>query len=118
MLTQVASTIAAGLRETDVVARWGGEEFLTLLPSTSLADATALAERIRQAVASTPMPMGADVQITVSIGVASSAEAHEDLTNTRWMHMLRAADAALYRAKENGRNRVCSAVGGAAETNS
>jgi diguanylate cyclase (GGDEF)-like protein len=112
VIIAVARSVQAVIRETDTLARWGGEEFLTLLPSTSLADATALAERIRQAVASTPMPMGADVQITVSIGVASSAEAHEDLTNTRWMHMLRAADAALYRAKENGRNRVCSAVGG------
>ena len=112
VIIAVARSVQAVIRETDTLARWGGEEFLTLLPSTTLTDAAALAERIRLAVASAPMPMKGDEQVTVSIGVASSAEAHEDLTNTRWMQMLRAADGALYRAKENGRNRVCCAPAG------
>ncbi|MBL8519887.1 MAG: GGDEF domain-containing protein [Betaproteobacteria bacterium] len=110
VIISVSTAIQAVIRETDTLARWGGEEFLALLPSTHLADALALADRIRRAVASAPMPAENAAAVTVSIGVASSAEVTEDLTNTRWTHMLRAADSALYRAKQAGRNRVCSAL--------
>lgn len=109
VIVTVARAIQAIIRETDTLARWGGEEFLAMLPSTSRADATALAERIRLAVAAAPLPVEGAGQVTVSIGVSSSDDAVEDLTNSRWMHMLRAADTALYRAKQGGRNRVCAA---------
>ncbi len=117
VIVTVARAVQAVIRETDTLARWGGEEFLALLPSTSLNDASALAERIRLAVASAPMPMGNNEQVTVSIGVAASDEAIEDLANARWVHMLRAADTALYRAKQSGRNRVCTAQPEAAPEN-
>jgi diguanylate cyclase (GGDEF)-like protein len=98
----VLQTMAA--RAGDVVARYGGEEFAVLLPNTSLEHAQQLAEAIRRAVARTVLfrVEGGDVTGTVCIGVASQVPGHADNPDG----MLRAADAALYRAKVSGRNRV------------
>jgi len=104
-LRQVAQELRAGLRAgTDRAFRFGGEEFLLLLRRTSLAEAVALAERLRRRVeaASISHPRAADAVITASFGVAAmrtgGATGGDDL--------VAAADAALYAAKRGGRNRV------------
>lgn len=99
MLQAIASLARASLRTTDVLGRWGGEEFLVLCPETSAEDALAVAERIRDAVAKGRYPSGR--AHTVSAGVASMAP--EDSVDL----LLQRADTALYRAKNSGRNRVC-----------
>jgi diguanylate cyclase (GGDEF)-like protein/PAS domain S-box-containing protein len=100
VLVGFAETIAAAIRPSDVFARLGGEEFAVLLPETTLSEATEIAERLRMLVAArcVSTPQG-ELSITVSLGCAT-AMPHADL--------LRSADAALYIAKKNGRNRVHS----------
>jgi len=98
VLETMADILRGRLRETDTMARWGGEEFLLLLPETGAEDAWRVAEALRRAVAEHPFP---DVgQVTISLGVAGLVreESGHDL--------LRRADAALYRAKAAGRNRA------------
>jgi diguanylate cyclase (GGDEF)-like protein len=97
LLREVARLLAASARQGDTVARWGGEEFVAVLPETSRAGALQLAERLRAAIDRVSLgPMRA----SASCGVASFLPG--DSTET----LLAAADAALYRAKENGRNRT------------
>jgi diguanylate cyclase len=97
MLRNVADILQLRARETDCVARWGGEEFAVLLPDTSFDFASALASDIRRLVADArPITDG----LTVSIGVGEIT-AGEDASA-----FFRRVDAALYRAKANGRNRV------------
>jgi diguanylate cyclase (GGDEF)-like protein len=94
-------------RGSDRFGRWGGEEFLAVLPETPLAQAHGLAERMRAQIAQTGFEFGGDTQrVTVSIGVAG-----EDLldwvdTEETWSRLVKAADDAMYRAKVAGRNRV------------
>jgi two-component system cell cycle response regulator len=100
ILKMVAQRIRFSLRSEDVVGRWGGEEFLTVLPMTPLSGALAVAERLRSSIAKTPMKADRHaVRVTVSIGCAENqGDSVGDL--------LRKADVALYRAKQGGRNRV------------
>jgi diguanylate cyclase (GGDEF)-like protein/PAS domain S-box-containing protein len=103
-LQQVAATLKSSLREVDILGRMGGEEFAVLLPNTSLHEAVALAERVQQIMAETPFEMpGASltISITVSIGVSAIAGEMSVIDD-----LLRNADSALYRAKNNGRNCV------------
>ncbi len=100
VLKRVAQNLHEGLRVGDIVARWGGEEFCLLLPRTRLAEGHALAERLTQQIAA-----GGTPRVTVSIGVA---EAHAQVESVD--EVIRRADAALYRAKEAGRNRVVLAA--------
>ncbi len=103
VLQQVANLLTAAVRTSDVVTRFGGEEFLCVLPHTDLAGATILAEKICSLVEIKPMP-GCD-RITISIGVALSLmsdKVHDEV--------VKRADQALYKAKENGRNQVVVAV--------
>jgi diguanylate cyclase (GGDEF)-like protein len=94
-------------RPGDFLARYGGEEFVCLLPDTPLADATALADRIRQAVADQGVQHehnpGEGV-ITISLGVAESL--HPAITSPE--ELIGAADSQLYLAKRSGKNRVCA----------
>ena len=100
VLTEVGKCLAAGIRDVDVVGRYGGEEFLVIMPGTSLANAATIADRLRQAVAECEFPEG--VRVTISAGVAESrGHGHTDLIGL--------ADARLYLAKEAGRNRVVAA---------
>lgn len=103
VLREVAKTMRKGLRPTDYIARYGGEEFVLIFPRTPLAGATVAAERQREAVRATPLRTteGAPLpQTTVSIGVAELQPGHDaDM-------LIHRADICLYRAKENGRNRV------------
>jgi diguanylate cyclase (GGDEF)-like protein len=87
-------------RDTDMVARWGGEEFVILLRDCALHEGFRIAENIRATIADTPF-IDAGV-VTVSIGVAE-ATGHDDLTS--WVAR---ADEALYAAKRSGRNTVRS----------
>ena len=102
VLRQVAAVLRRHARNDDVAARIGGEEFALLLPECTAADAALLADRLREAVAGTLFAPGGEAQrITVSIGVAALAPQRD----TR-PALMAAADAALYRAKSEGRNRV------------
>jgi diguanylate cyclase (GGDEF)-like protein len=99
VLVRVARILQANLRDIDLLARWGGEEFLALLPGSDLAMTSAVAERARHAIESTPFEVdGRLVRITMSFGV-SETNSVED------MHLAIArADKALYASKESGRN--------------
>lgn len=101
VLRQLAEILVAAMRESDLVARHGGEEFLVVLQDTDLDGANTLAEKIRVAVASHEFPLVG--QVTISIGVSTAAG-----TDSGEEQAVRRADEALYRAKTEGRNRVCS----------
>jgi len=104
VLQQLAARLRGIIRETDLLFRWGGEEFVILLPHTATAEAPALAERIRAAVAERPfvgLDPGPPVAATVSVGVAGVPAWPCDPDA-----LIARADAACYRAKERGRNRV------------
>jgi diguanylate cyclase (GGDEF)-like protein len=109
VLKQVANTLVAEARKVDVVARYGGEEFVLVLPNTDLAGARIVAERICERVGQTPVSHdGVTVAVTLSVGVATS----DDPRCTTENALVKQADAALYRAKRGGRNRVCVAAEG------
>ncbi len=106
VLQSFADTVRRNVRDTDVLARWGGEEFVLLLCDTPAADAVTLMERLRQAVQAMQVPVpqsGQPITVTVSIGLARHAPA-DPLAGT-----LERADRALYAAKAGGRNRVVPA---------
>jgi diguanylate cyclase (GGDEF)-like protein len=89
------------LRAIDLLGRYGGEEFVILLPETNLQAAQVIAERLRQSIMNAPFTSDAgDLRITASIGIA---EAHQNETLN---NLVQRADAALYKAKDSGRNRV------------
>ena len=91
-----------GLREMDTLARYGGEEFVVLLPGLGIEEAIAVAERLRCLVAERPMNFdGIAVPVTLSLGCASMGDGIASIEA-----LLAAADAATYRAKRSGRNRV------------
>jgi two-component system, cell cycle response regulator len=101
VLRQLCSRIKSGLRPYDVLGRYGGEEFLVLAPNCDSDNAAVIAERIRACVAKEALDVGhLKVELTVSIGATTSCGTMSDLTS-----LLRAADRALYDAKEGGRNR-------------
>jgi diguanylate cyclase (GGDEF)-like protein len=107
VLQGVARVLEKVARRSDVVARWGGEEFVVALPQTSEAGARIAAERARRALAEAihPVPGGEPLRVTASIGVASAdAPWKVDL-------LVASADEAMYAAKARGRNRVESAAG-------
>jgi diguanylate cyclase (GGDEF)-like protein len=99
VLVTVAQTIQSALRVEDSVGRWGGEEFLALLPATDAQNAVGVAERIRVAVADAEPEASSGEAITVTVGVAEwQSQGIDDL--------IKRADAALYAGKANGRNTV------------
>lgn len=101
-LQAFAQTVRACVRSSDILARWGGEEFLLLMANTHAADGMRLLERVRATVAATPvaLPGGTSLYLTVSVGLAELVP-HEGTAS-----LLQRADAALYEAKRQGRNRV------------
>jgi len=104
-LKHLSKLLRAHMRDVDRLARFGGEEFLVLLPGLALADALPVAERLRELVASEPLPHpDGMIRLSVSIGMAEWGGADEDASR-----LLVRADAALYEAKRRGRDRVASA---------
>jgi len=107
VLVDMSTLVVHELRDTDILARYGGEEFLAIVPNTSPADANSLAERLRKRIEGHTFFVGPvadeseEIKLTVSIGVSSyggSTTSQESLIHT--------ADKNLYRAKDQGRNRV------------
>lgn len=113
VLREVAHRLSAGLRDYDVLCRYGGEEFLIMLPLSSQHDAMQVAERLQQSVIGTPILIKGigPLPVTVSFGVSTSADASESEDA-----VIARADQALYRAKEGGRNRVFLADQPASDT--
>jgi diguanylate cyclase (GGDEF)-like protein len=104
VLRSLARQMPQALRSTDVVARWGGEEFVVLLPESALATARVALERLRGRIAATPVAhlSGVPIRVTVSAGLT------EHIAGESLQHTLERADRALYEAKAQGRNRtVC-----------
>lgn len=103
LINLVAHTLREQCRKVDTLARWGGEEYLALLPETGSDEAVQMANRIREAIASSSVPVDEQpVCATISIGV-SEIQGKESIDR-----LLQRADEALYLAKTRGRNRVCS----------
>ena len=101
VLRTVANLLQGALRDYDSVARWGGEEFVVLLPDTDASRAQAIVERLRQTIAeSHPSFEGALIPVTMTLGVAQFAD------DDNWHAVVARADEALYRGKAAGRNRV------------
>ncbi|GII84108.1 GGDEF domain-containing protein [Sphaerisporangium siamense] len=106
VLAGVATALRSQLRDYDVVGRFGGEEFVILLPRADIGEARRVAERLRSRVGRMAIPVDdAMITVTVSAGVAIMSVHGDDL-----IELLAAADLALYRAKELGRDRICLPV--------
>lgn len=105
VLRQVAARICSAVRDFDKAGRYGGEEFLAILPNTDLDTAKNVAERIRCKVAENPIQFSDDeIRVTISLGISCLHETDEIST------LIGRADAALYAAKNAGRNRVMDEV--------
>jgi diguanylate cyclase (GGDEF)-like protein/PAS domain S-box-containing protein len=105
VLKFLAMTIQEVLRNVDIIGRLGGEEFAAVLPETEIEKATEVAERLRQVIATGEVELtdGSKIQFTVSIGIAAFTDKNSNIDM-----LLNEADKALYRAKQTGRNRVCT----------
>lgn len=101
-LKHVAKLLRASVREVDSLARFGGEEFVVLMPGASLTQAEPIAERLRERLCATPLTYASTtVELSISIGIAQWRGSGEDLSQ-----LLVRADTALFQAKDQGRNRV------------
>ena len=101
-----ANILQDSTRITDLVARWGGEEFVLLLPETNHEGAMEIAERIRKTVADYPLVFNQQpVDFTISIGVATTLDGMPSFNE-----LLNISDMALYQSKEQGRNQVSSII--------
>jgi len=102
VLRLIGKVLSKNIRATDFIARFGGEEFVMILPSTSTDEAVQAVDKMRKAVESCPFNFhGAPVNVTMSFGVAEVAD------GDNVDELFQRADDALYKAKETGRNRVC-----------
>ncbi|MDE2304884.1 MAG: sensor domain-containing diguanylate cyclase [Gammaproteobacteria bacterium] len=113
-LREIAHRVEAQIRSMDTAARFGGDELAILLPEASAAEAAKLGERIRAAIAAEPFVLTSQITrgLTVSVGVAALCPRHEDHDLPALANRLLAdADAALYRAKALGRDRVQVGIG-------
>jgi diguanylate cyclase (GGDEF)-like protein len=106
VLRRLSHEVQAQLRSIDLLARFGGEEFIVLLPNTALAEAEQVAERLRAHLEACEIALdgGASVRFTVSVGIGEFSAAARSMDD-----LLTQADQALYRAKKAGRNQVCVA---------
>jgi two-component system cell cycle response regulator len=106
VLKEFSRRLKKAVRGIDLACRYGGEEFVVVMPDTDIAMATVVAERLRRRIAAEPFPINQNtrtVQATISVGIAAMRSA-EDLPST----IIKRADQALYRAKSEGRNRVAA----------
>lgn len=104
-LRQLAEILTRNLRQYDRIGRWGGEEFIVILPDTKISEASIVAERMRTTTAETKLSLenGEYYAVQISLGVACASGSYPLLVK-----LVDAADQALYQAKHAGRNRVCS----------
>lgn len=101
VLQKLAERCQKTSRTVDLISRYGGEEFVILLPETNLKSASRVAERLRQSIMNDSFPTDAGaLRVTISLGVAEAKES--DTLHT----LIERADVALYKAKDAGRNRV------------
>ena len=108
VLKALADVLRKSVRQGDVAARWGGEEFIVFMPETGLQPAMALAERLRATIEDMRIPRDTgQTAITASFGVVEKGPHHVTLDA-----LIASADDCLYRSKEEGRNRVTGSVGG------
>ncbi|RLA40859.1 MAG: GGDEF domain-containing protein [Gammaproteobacteria bacterium] len=106
ILVRIADVLSTEIRSGDILARWGGEEFVIFLPETPCDTALAIAERLREKVAVMPLPDPLQrLVLTVSLGVAENDQGNKSLDE-----LISAADKYLYQAKDAGRNQVCSGL--------
>ena len=114
VLREVAARVARNVRAFDLVSRYGGEEFVVVLPETPLPVAVVVAERLRAVVAEKPVAVadGAEISVSISVGVAVTRDATETAAS-----LMRRADEALYAAKAHGRNCVMTYPADAAVAN-
>lgn len=103
VLVHVSKILRAALREGDVALRYGGEEFMAVLPGASITDAFEIADRVRRLVAETVFQHGSNV---VSLTISGGAAAWPDFDASSADALVRQADESLYKAKEEGRNRI------------
>ncbi len=102
MLQHIARILRKNLRSEDVICRWGGEEFLFLLPETELEKAGEVAEKLRRKIEQSPLSINdTEIPITMSFGVTTHTPGDRNLSN-----YINAADRRLYEAKKQGRNQV------------
>ena len=104
VLRQLANRVRKSIRGIDLACRYGGEEFVIVMPETDMAVATIVAERLRRRIASEPFAIQKEARVietTISIGIATFDAADDNVAK-----ILKRADQALYRAKRDGRNRV------------
>jgi diguanylate cyclase (GGDEF)-like protein len=114
VLKQFASILRDTVRKQDVVARWGGEEFVVVAREVEESAGSVLAERLRERVArhEFTLPSGESIKLTCSIGFSAFPFVAESPRALRWEDVLALADAGLYRAKQQGRNRVMGILSG------
>jgi two-component system cell cycle response regulator len=108
VLREFANRISANIRGIDLACRYGGEEFVVVMPDTDVDFAYTIAERLRKSVETTPIEISrapGALNVTISIGIAASAGGDDNAEK-----LLHRADQALYRAKREGRNRVIKAA--------
>jgi len=105
-IQSVAEALRLHRRTYDLLCRWGGEEFLVLMPGCDAASAAAAAERVRVAIGSAviDLPGGGGLRMTVSIGVAVGGPG----ANPRMEELIHRADTSMYKAKKGGKDRVCA----------
>ncbi|HQH80046.1 MAG TPA: GGDEF domain-containing protein, partial [bacterium] len=105
VLHGVAERIQKGLRDEDIVSRYGGEEFAVILRNTDAKSALMLGERIRRSVEEKPFQFEKDsISVTVSLGISTLADGNFTTSSD----LLARSDACLYKSKQDGRNRVTS----------
>ncbi|WP_237763380.1 sensor domain-containing diguanylate cyclase [Thiobacillus denitrificans] len=108
VLKALANILKQSIRQGDILARWGGEEFIVFLPETSQDEATALAERLRTAIAGMRVPYATGkTAVTASFGVAQKRSGHSTLDA-----LIASADECLYQSKQQGRDRVTASLTG------
>jgi diguanylate cyclase (GGDEF)-like protein len=105
VLRQLAKILTESLRQYDRAGRWGGDEFILIMPETQLSEAVTVAERLRIKTSETKLSLenGEQISMQISLGVACVSGHYPSL-----IKLVDAADQALYQAKQSGRNRVCS----------
>ncbi len=104
-LREVGLTLRGALSSSGTAGRWGGEEFLALLPGADMEHALGMAERVRASIAARVFSIAGGLHLTCSVGVAALPRHARN-----WTSLVDAADRAMYEAKRGGRDRVCAAT--------